>query len=53
MEDPKKAEVFDKQHRDGPKWGRHHAGAKELASGYTTGRFLPHDVHMKARAVCK
>lgn len=37
MEDPVKAKAFDEQHKEAPKWGRHHAGAKELAGGYTTG----------------
>ena len=37
MEDPLKAEEFDQLHKDGPKWGRHHTGAKELADGYTRG----------------
>lgn len=36
-EDPLKAKEFDKLHKEGPKWGRHHAGAKEVANGYTTG----------------
>ena len=39
MEDPLKAKQFDELHKPAPnfKWGRHHAGAKELASGYTSG----------------
>lgn len=41
MEDPLKAKEFDKLHKEGPKWGRHHTGAKELAGtgtgGYTAG----------------
>ena len=37
MEDPSKAKAFDRLHKEEPKWGRHHSGAKELASGYTRG----------------
>ena len=39
MEDPSKAKAFDQLHKEGPKWGRQHAGAKELASGYTRGSY--------------
>ena len=41
-EDQQRAEEFDRVHREAariPKGGRNHPGAKELASGYTTGYF--------------
>ena len=37
FECPAKAAQFDKAHQNGPRWGKHHAGAKELAGGYTKG----------------
>jgi len=36
LECPAKAAEFDRQH-SGARWGRHHAGAKELALQYTAG----------------
>ena len=52
MEDPQKAAAFDEQHKEGPKWGRHHAGAKELASGYTAGTVFTTVHVLEKRAQC-
>lgn len=38
LECPQKAAQYDKAHQAGPRWGRQHAGAKELADGYTKGQ---------------
>lgn len=35
-----KAQEYDRLHKNGPKFGRHSAGAQELASGYTTSEFV-------------
>ena len=48
MEDPLKAKAFDQLHKDGPKWGRHHAGAKELADGYTRGSYRRNEMRSRS-----
>ena len=39
LECPAKAAEFDRQH-SGARYGRHHAGAKELAQQYTAGELM-------------
>jgi len=39
LECPAKVAEFDRQHSQA-RWGRHHAGAKELAQQYTAGELL-------------
>ena len=46
LECPAKVAEFDRQHSQA-RWGRYHAGAKELAKQYTTGELMCRDGRRK------